>query len=283
MRAQGVPLSPLCRTLGVSRAGFYRGRQGSARIPLRPVRCDEILAQRIRTILDREETFGYRRVWAWLRFKEGVVVNRKTVHRIMQRNGWQCRLWHRPARRPKPTWVKCSTVDQPDRLWATDTTKIWCGQDGWASLVGVLDAGSRECVGARFAHQGRAIEAVNALEQGIVQRYGRLTQVPAGLRLRHDNGSIFLARLFVGTAQQLAITQEFIPRYSPEYNGVIERFFRTLKQECVWLHHFESFEAAEQVIMAWIERYNSERQHSALGYVTPRAWREQFYQLPQAA
>jgi putative transposase len=176
-----------------------------------------------------------------------------------------------------------STVDQPDRLWATDTTKIWCGRDGQASLVGVLDAGSRECVGARFAHHGRAIEAVDALEQGIVQRYGGLRQVPAGLRLRHKNGSIFLAQLFVGTAQQLAITREFILRDSPEYNGVIERFFRTLKQECVWLHHFESFEEAERIIMDWIARYNTERQHSALGYLTPRAWREQFYQLSQAA
>jgi hypothetical protein len=82
------------------------------------------VAQRIRPLLDREETFGYRRVWAWLRFKEGVGVNRKTVHRIMQLKGWQCRLWHRLARRPKPTWVKCSTVDQPNRLWAADTTKI---------------------------------------------------------------------------------------------------------------------------------------------------------------
>jgi putative transposase len=107
--------------------------------------------------------------------------------------------------------------------------------------------------------------------------------VPAGLRLRHENGSIFLAQLFVSTAQQLAITQEFIPRYSPEYNGVIERFFRTLKQGCVWLHHFESFEEAERIIMDWITRYNTERQHSALGYLTPRAWREQFYQLSQAA
>jgi len=64
---------------------------------------------------------------------------------------------------------------------------------------------------------------------------------------------------------------------------VIERFFRTRKQECVWLHHFEFFEQAERVIMTWIERYNSGRQHSALGYLTLRVWREQFYQLPQAA
>ena len=64
---------------------------------------------------------------------------------------------------------------------------------------------------------------------------------------------------------------------------MIERFSRTLTQECVWLHHFASFEQAKPVIMAWIARYNTEQQHSALGYLTPRAWREPFYQLPQAA
>jgi putative transposase len=64
---------------------------------------------------------------------------------------------------------------------------------------------------------------------------------------------------------------------------MIERFFRTLKQECVWAHHFESFEQAEPIFMAWIDRYNPEWQHSALGYLTPRARRERFYQLPQAA
>lgn len=264
-------------------SGLLQRAPGRVRTRPRQEPCDERLAQRIRTILDREETFGYRRVWAWLRFKEGVLVNRKTVHRIMQLKGWQWPAVARPALRPKPTWEPCSTVDQPDRLWATDTTKIWCGRDGWASLVSVLDAGSRECVGTRFARQGRAVEAVDALEQGVIRRYGSLTAVPQGLRLRHDNGSIFLARHFVGTAQQLTITQEFIPRYSPEYNGVIERFFRTLKQECVWLHHFETFAEAERIIVAWIDRYNTERQHSALGYLSPWAWREQFYQLPQAA
>jgi transposase InsO family protein len=51
----------------------------------------------------------------------------------------------------------------------------------------------------------------------------------------------------------------------------------------VWLLQFESFEAAEPVILAWIDRYNTERQHSALGYLSPRAWREQFYHVPQVA
>jgi putative transposase len=285
MRAQGYPLSLVCRVLGVSRAGFYKSlrRAKSPQCSPQQPRYDKSLAQRIRSLLDREESFGYRRVWAWLRFKEGMCVNPKAVHRLMQLKGWQCRLWHRPAQRPQPTWAQRSTVDQPDRLWTTDTTKIWCGRDGWATLVGVLDGGSRECVGYRFARAGRALEAVDALEQAVVHRYGALTAVPTGLRLRHDNGSIFLAQHFVTTARRLSITQEFIPPRSPEYNGVVERFFRTVKQECTWLHHFESFEAAERIILAWLEHYNNERQHSALGYLSPRAWRERFYLVPQVA
>jgi hypothetical protein len=94
LRSRGVPLRLLCQTLGVARAGFDRRRQGEARPPRWQARCAETLTHRIRTILDREETFGYRRIWVWLRFKEGVVVSRKSVHRIMQRHGWRCRVWH---------------------------------------------------------------------------------------------------------------------------------------------------------------------------------------------
>lgn len=285
MRAQGYSLSLLCQTLGMSRAGFYKrqGRPRAAQLPSRQQRYDEGLAQRIRSVLDREESFGYRRAWAWLRFKEGLRINPQAVHRMMQLKGWQCRLWHRPVQRPHPTWAKRSTVDQPDRLWATDATKIWCGREGWATLVGVLDAGSRECVGYRFAQEGRAREAVDALEQGVIHRDGSFTTLPPDLHLRHDNGSIFLAQHFVTTTRRLGLTQEFIPRRSPEYNGAVERFFRTLKQECVWLHQCASFEEAESIILAWIEHYNAERQHSALGYLSPRTWREQFYHPPQVA
>ncbi len=237
----------------------------------------------MRGLLEREASFGSRRVWAWRRFRAGRRVKPTAVHRLMPLKGWPCWLWPRPAQRPRPTWANRALMDPPDRLGATATTQSWWGRDGWATRVGILDAGSQEGGGERVAQGGRAIEAVDALEQAVAHRYGSLTAVPAGLRLRHDNGSIFLARQFVTTARQLGITQEFIPRRSPEYNGVAERFFRTLKQECVWLHQFESFEAAEPVILAWIDRYNTARQHSALGYLSPRAWREQFYHVPQVA
>jgi len=58
-------------------------------------------------------------------------------------------------------------------------------------------------------------------------------------------------------------------------NGMIERFFRTLKEECLWHHRFTSRDEAFLVIAAWLEKYHTERPHSALGYLTPREFAEQ--------
>jgi putative transposase len=117
----------------------------------------------------------------------------------------------------------------------------------------------------------------------VMARYGSKEAVPEGLKIRHDNGSIFLARDYISSTKYWGISQEYIPKRKPDWNGVVERFFRTLKQECVWLHHFASFEEAEPVITQWIEHYNQNRLHSSLGYKTPMKWREAFYELPQAA
>lgn len=269
--------------LGLHRSTLYRSHLGQERATTKKPGLDEGLALRIRRILDEEETFGYRRVWAHLRFKEGLDVNIKKVHRIMKVKGWQCRLWNRLGRKGPKVERKRSCVDRPDILWSMDLTRIYCGRDGWCPLIGVMDNGSRELAGYRFNRQGRALEATDALNQAVMARYGSRERVPEGLRLRHDNGSIFLARDFIESTHYWGIDQEYIPSGKPDWNGAIERFFRTLKQECVWLHHFESFEQAEPVIAKWIEKYNTERLHSSLGYKTPQQWRKEFYDIPQAA
>ena len=70
------------------------------------------------------------------------------------------------------------------------------------------------------------------------------------------------------------ITKEYITPYTPEQNGMIERFFLTLKQECVWLQRFESRDHAFRAIADWLDRYDADRPHSALGYLTPKVYRE---------
>ncbi|WP_369333500.1 integrase core domain-containing protein [Onishia niordana] len=66
------------------------------------------------------------------------------------------------------------------------------------------------------------------------------------------------------------LKQEFTTPYTPEQNGLIERFFRSLKEECIWLHCLESLGQARGVIDSWIRYYNEERPHQSLGYAAPR-------------
>jgi len=83
------------------------------------------------------------------------------------------------------------------------------------------------------------------------------------------------------TVRDYGLRQEFTTPYTPEQNGMIERLFRTLKQECVWLHNFRDLAEAEREIGRWIEKYNTQRPHEALNWLTPAEARER--QAEQAA
>ena len=77
-----------------------------------------------------------------------------------------------------------------------------------------------------------------------------------------------------GSLYRFGLQPEYITPYSPEQNGAIERFMRTLKEECIWLNAFASFREAKSKIETWIEEYNTERPHQELGYSTPTEYRE---------
>jgi putative transposase len=94
-----------------------------------------------------------------------------------------------------------------------------------------------------------------------------------------DNGLIFQSRRFRAACRDYRLRQEFITPYTPEQNGLVERFFRSLKEECVWLHNFGSFTEAHTAIAKWIEWYNAGRPHQALGYRSPRQFRALHPQL----
>ena len=86
-------------------------------------------------------------------------------------------------------------------------------------------------------------------------------------------GSLDPARRFCETVTKYHLFQEYITPYTPEQNGIIERFFRTLKEECVWGYNFRDSDEAFTKIAEWIDRYHEYRPHSALGYLTPNEFR----------
>jgi putative transposase len=225
-------------------------------------------------------TYGYRRIWALLRFREGLPVNRKRVQRVMQGLGLQIKRPGRPAARGHHEGKV--QVLAPNLRWGMDTTKIWCGADGWGQLTAMVDYGDRVCVGYRFARYGRAQEAIDTLDAACAYRFPD-RQIPTDLELRTDNGSAFGAVRFVDEVKRHGITLTKTFYRSPEGNAILERFFRSLKEECAWQHTFNSLAEAERAIVEWIRHYNEERPHSACGYLTPVAYHKQLLESQAGA
>ena len=109
--------------------------------------------------------------------------------------------------------------------------------------------------------------AAAALEDAI--RHRDIQRPLSGLCLRSDNGLVFGAKAFVKVVSRHGLDQEYITPYTPKQNSMTERWFRSLKEECVWLNRFSSPDEAFAVIGRWINQYHSKRPHQALAYLTP--------------
>lgn len=209
-------------------------------------------------------------LWALLR-KEGQQVNRKAVYRVLKVKKW---FVNQRKATPRPrAKAMVSRAPASNQRWAMDVTHIPCGRDGWAHLAAVIDCHDREIIGYELALRGRAKEAERALEEACLARFGTLRPQGPTPVVRSDNGLIFQSRRFRAACRDYRLTQEFTTPYTPEQNGMIERFFRSLKEECVWIEQFDSFDACRRAVKKWIDWYNAERPHQSLGYLSPQEYR----------
>lgn len=258
----------ICRVLGVARSALYRHQTATAGSAV--TTAEDALLVRIKQLIEQYPTFGYRRIWARLRFGDQLRINRKRVYRLMKAHGW---LIYQRSAAPKPRVKrKKSVAECANERWALDATHIDCGADGWAHLIAVIDCFDRAIIGYEFAVRGRANEAERALEMACLTRFGTLRPTGKLPIIRSDNGLIFQSRRFRQACRFYRLEQEFITPYTPEQNGLIERWFRSLKEECVWQHQFKNFAEARARISAWIAWYNEDRPHQALGYRSPQAY-----------
>ena len=271
MEAEGYKLSitQLSRWFEIPRRTLYY--KPKARKPkVDPVRVEQVKAK-----IEQFPTYGYRRLALLLG------MNKKAVQRILQLKGWQVRKrtkGHRPRAKAMPS--KTQTINE---RWAIDMTRVWCGRDGWSTLAAVIDTCNREIVGFRLSRSGRSQTAEAALQEGLIYRFGCLKRLENPIVLRSDNGLVFSSKSFTKTVKDYNLIQEFITPYTPQrpseattpqgkargQNGMVERFFRTIKEECIWHYNFTSLKEANEIISRWIHFYNTKRKHSALQYKTP--------------
>lgn len=225
---------------------------------------DERILVLVRQIIGQMPVYGHRKVRAILRMRFGECVSGKRVYRIMKGAGlcMPASHSHKQLFKGIPFSYKLE-AERPNQLWGIDMTYIWCGADGWGYFHGVIDHYDKTMLGYTFSKSCKAQGAVLAIAEATMHR------IPKDLELRSDNGCHYGAKVFRDELLRLGITHTRTMVNTPKGNAIIERFFRSLKEECVWQHQFQNFEEAKKFVDEWVVKYNQERPHQSLGYLTP--------------
>ena len=234
---------------------------------------NEPIVKRIEEIKAEHPYWGYRRTWAHLKFVDGFSVNKKRILRLMQNHNLlvtaDAKLRAARVIRSKPR------PDRPREWWGIDMTKVMVSDFGWMYIVVVLDWYTKQITGYYAGMQGTSRHWLEALEEGVKQQF------PDGVRghslhLMSDNGSQPTSLNFMQTCRCLDIQQAFTSYNNPKGNADTERVFRTMKEDLLWLREWQSPFELTDALGKWINYYNSEYLHSALGYKSPNKFEEEY-------
>jgi transposase InsO family protein len=273
----------VCQVWDVPRSSFYAtqtpkpetaGHQAPARRGPKPTIADEVLLAAIKRDLETSPWTGegHRKVWARLRVRDGIRVSRKRVLRVMREGALLSP--HRTRQKGDGAHDRHIITDAPNVMWAIDATQITTVQDGKVWLFGVAEHWNAELLGWHVAKCGTRFEATQALAMAVRQQFGHLRADAArGLALRHDHGSNFMADHFQKQAKFWGITPSYAFVRQPETNGVIERMFRTLKEQAIHGRVFETIDDVRKAVADFDDKYNQEWLIEKNGYRSPRAAR----------
>lgn len=279
----GVKL--VCRTWRIPRSSFYAWkRTKSERLPRRrrgpkPAISDDDLVERIRRILATvEESFGfrgegYRKIHARLQHA-GICVTKRRVNRVMREAGLLA-----PTRVGKPRGPRhhdgTIITELPNVMWGTDATQVWTREEGLVWVFAAVDHCTGELVGTHASKKGTRFEALVPVQDAVRERFGDLREgVAAGLKLRHDHGTQYMARHFQDEIRFFGIQSSPSFVRAPEGNGIAERMMRTMKEQTLHVRCFLNAEEVRRALADFRASYNSEWLLARHGYRTPTAVRE---------
>jgi putative transposase len=255
----GLSLSRQCKLLSIGRSAFYYKPKGESPENL-------ALMRRIDELFLRWPFYGSRQMAHQLR-REGVTAGRHRIRRLMRLMGLEA-IYRAPktsAPHPEhgvyPYLLRDVAIDRPDHVWCADVTYIPVRR-GFLYLVAVMDWATRHVLAWRLSNTMDARFCVEALEEAMA-RYGR-PEI-----FNTDQGSQFTSSAFTGVLNDAKVAISMDGRGRCLDNIFIERLWRSLKYEAVYLHEMTDGFAAERVIAEWIAFYNTERPHSALAGATP--------------
>lgn len=254
-----LSLSRQCRILSISRSSIYYAPQGESPENL-------ALMRRIDELFLRYPFYGSRQMARQVR-RDGVRVGRHRVRRLMRLMGLEAiyrapktSVPH-PEHRVYPYLLRGLAIERPDQVWCADITYIPV-QRGFLYLVAIMDWATRHVLSWRLSNTLDAGFCIEALKEAMA-RYGK-PEI-----FNTDQGSQFTSFEFTGLLKDAEVAISMDGRGRCLDNIFIERLWRSLKYEAVYLHELTDGFKAERVIADWIGFYNGERPHSVLAGRTP--------------
>lgn len=263
-------MKAMCRTLGIPRSSYYASKRQTNKQP-RDTSIDADLVQRIRELVKRYATYGYRRITALLRRdKNAPQVNHKRVYRIMKAFRWLLRP--NAKRRPTRTHKGKVSVSKSNMRWCSDVFRIQCDNGEHVEVLFALDCHDREVIGWTYSKGGINSEHVqNLVVDCVSSRFG--DRLPHRVQWLTDNGPYYVSKRTVSFLRSMGFEVCTTRPYSPESNGMAEAFVKTFKRDYAELSDRSSADAVIRKLGQWFEEYNCHAPHKALGMMSPRDYR----------
>ena len=286
--ARGVPVTEALHMLHVPRSSFYsthelapsKAGRGDSAVTMRikgeetVFLPNETVVEEMKAVLSQEFVcYGYKKMARQLK-RDGFVINRKKVLRLMAENSLLNHSYNRrsPVRRVVESKV---TVSAPNRVWEADIKYVWIAGEGRnAYFLGFIDCFTREAVKHYLGFHCNGSDVRQTMLHAFHDRgIGEIGNV----RIRNDNGTQLVCRKVENFLTAMNIDHERIHPRTPKEDAHIESFNSILEREVIKRFEFESFGDAEATINRFVDFYNNERIHSAIGYRTPwetyRKWK----------
>lgn len=257
-----------CKLLSINRSTYYYQPSGESELNLELMRL--IDEQYLETPF-----YGQRQMTRHLR-REGYAVSRTRIGRLMKLMGLSA-IYQKPnTSKPHPQHkiypylLRGMTIDRPNQVWCADITYIPM-RKGFLYLVAIMDWATRKVLSWRLSNTMEADFCVAALEEALAC-YGK-PEI-----FNTDQGCQFTSDEFITVLKTPSIRISMDGKGRWMDNVMIERLWRSLKYECIYLHAFETGSEVRQGLKHWIDFYNTRRPHSSLDDKTPD---EAYWQKPR--
>ncbi len=255
----GISLSRQCKILKISRSSLYYTPVGFSPETLE-------LMHQIDRVFTQYPFFGSRQIAAYLP-RKGYYAGRHRIRRLMKIMGLEA-IYKRPNTSKKhpenriyPYLLRNMQITRPNQVWCADISYIPVKR-GFLYLVAIMDWATRKVLSWRLSNTMDASFCKEALDEAIT-KHG-----PPEI-MNTDQGSQFTGSAWISTLSEAEVKISMDGRGRYLDNIFIERLWRSLKQEAVYLHELTDGFVAERVISKWITFYNTDRPHTALAKQTP--------------